>query len=357
MRNRDLHSLLKLIDPDTFEYPDTLDELIRTNAPIVAARDLLGQTDIPKDAILEQIENAQKFPLLADNRTLERIRNDLTVRPLDSATRAEIALRLDGANQMANFIVRTRRRDVEEIRIRRIPFAPFLKMNKLEQDFYDAVTTEIRAYASFCSINERFILSTPQRLLTSSLAAAAAHWSAEESGNEDEIEETDEDMNDEKWSARPIVSKLAILVRKLDINDELEKSDTKFDLFLDRLRQLWETEPKEKVVVFSSFKPTLYYLQRRLTMENIGSELLHGSISDPRHMVLQRFRDDPHIRILLSSEVGGEGVDLQFCGIVVNYDLPWNPMRIEQRVGRVDRLDQSRDKVRIVNFFYSNTID
>ena len=61
--------------------------------------------------------------------------------------------------------------------------------------------------------------------------------------------------------------------------------------------------------------------------------------------------------MLLSSEVGSEGVDLQFSSIVVNYDLPWNPMRLEQRIGRVDRLGQTSQKVMILNLVYEGTID
>jgi hypothetical protein len=61
--------------------------------------------------------------------------------------------------------------------------------------------------------------------------------------------------------------------------------------------------------------------------------------------------------VLLSSEVGSEGIDLQFCRIVVNYDLPWNPMRVEQRIGRVDRVNQTADRISIVNFKVRNTIE
>ena len=61
--------------------------------------------------------------------------------------------------------------------------------------------------------------------------------------------------------------------------------------------------------------------------------------------------------MLLSSKVGSEGIDLQFCWVIVNYDLPWNPMRLEQRIGRVDRLGQKSPKVVILNLIYEGTID
>src|SRR5262249_3105838 len=85
--------------------------------------------------------------------------------------------------------------------------------------------------------------------------------------------------------------------------------------------------------------------------------LLHGSVKEPRDVILRRFEQRATSKVLLSSEVGSEGVDLQFCWIVVNYDLPWNPMRLEQRIGRVDRLGQKSPKVVILNLIYENTID
>jgi hypothetical protein len=73
--------------------------------------------------------------------------------------------------------------------------------------------------------------------------------------------------------------------------------------------------------------------------------------------LIERFRTEPSIRILLSSEVASEGVDLQFCRFLVNYDLPWNPMKVEQRIGRIDRLGQTAERIDILNLVYADTID
>ena len=92
-------------------------------------------------------------------------------------------------------------------------------------------------------------------------------------------------------------------------------------------------------------------------MDNgISNELLHGSVKEPRESILERFRSGD-AKVLLSSEIGSEGVDLQFSSIVVNYDLPWNPMKIEQRIGRVDRLGQTKPVVAVLNLIYADTID
>lgn len=356
LRNRDLHSLLRLIDPDTFEYESTLDELILTNAPIVQARDMLLRTNTPVEPIIERLEEASRYEILAESKTVALVRDEL-VKPMDVSKRAELAARLEQANQLANFVTRTRRRDVDDLRVRRDPKVPTLKMDADEERFYKEVTEEVTEYARSLAASERFLLSTPQRLLASSPAAASAYWAAYAPNGRDSIEETDDDLEDEGSDERPLVSRLAVLSRRLDLTRRLEEVDTKYRLLLDQLRQLWSEDLGSKVIVFSSFKPTLHYLQRRLTTDGVGCELLHGSVKESRTALLRRFREQTESKVLLSSEVGSEGIDLQFCWVIVNYDLPWNPMRLEQRIGRVDRLGQKSPKVVILNLIYEGTID
>jgi superfamily II DNA or RNA helicase len=359
LRNRDLNSLLRLIDPDTFQYESTLEELILTNAPIVEARDLLTKPGTSAEAIIELISRAREYELLADSSALERIQGELETKPLDEIARVEIASRLEQVNQLANYVTRTRRREVSmEFRVQREPTAPTLRMAPDEEAFYTEVTREVIDYAKDCDANERFLLSTPQRLLTSSPAAASAHWAAYHGGAVDPVEETDDDIEHQSEpDERPLVSRLSALCRSLNMTLRLEAADQKYALLLSQLRKLWKDDPGSKIVVFSSFKPTLHYLRKRLEADGIGTELLHGSVKEPRDAILQRFERRATSKVLLSSEIGSEGVDLQFCWIIVNYDLPWNPMRLEQRIGRVDRLGQKSPKVVILNLIYDNTID
>ena len=357
LRSRDLHSLLCLIDSNTFEYESTVDELIRTNEPIIKARDLLLRSNASQNQIIECINAACRFEVLANSKTLELLREDLGKSPLDAANRAEFATRLESANQMANYMNRTRRRDVEKLRIVRDPKAPLLTMHEEERDFYEDVTLEIVKYAVDREVNWGFLLSTSLRLLTSSPAAASRYWAESHHSDQDPIEETDDDLTQSDGEDHPLRDRLASLARRLNRTERLEEVDTKFEMLLSQLRQLWNSEPNTKVIVFSSFKPTLRYLEQRLREQNIGCELLHGSVSEPRDGILKRFREEQRAHVLLSSEVGSEGVDLQFCSIVVNYDLPWNPMKVEQRIGRVDRLGQEKPKVTVLNLIYERTID
>src|SRR6185369_3858452 len=113
----------------------------------------------------------------------------------------------------------------------------------------------------------------------------------------------------------------------------------------------------EKVVLFSSFRATLKYLSERLNADGMTNISLMGGGKINKDDVLKQFKLQYGPQVLLSSEVGGEGIDLQFCRVLVNYDLPWNPMRVEQRIGRIDRLGQKAEKIIIWNLFYEDTID
>ena len=137
----------------------------------------------------------------------------------------------------------------------------------------------------------------------------------------------------------------------------LRKHDSKYEQFRAVMVDYLKANPKEKVVVFSYFRETLRYLAERLCEDGIKCQVLMGGMQESKYEVINRFRDDGRISVLLSSEVASEGVDLQFSRVLVNYDLPWNPMKVEQRIGRIDRIGQQADIINIINLCYANTID
>jgi SNF2 family DNA or RNA helicase len=110
-----------------------------------------------------------------------------------------------------------------------------------------------------------------------------------------------------------------------------------------------------KAVVFTEFIPTLDHLKHICEARGIRYSLFSGGLSRPeKDAAIVRFRDEA--RVLLSTGAGGEGRNLQFADTIVNFDLPWNPMRIEQRVGRVHRIGQTRD-VFVFNFCQEGTVE
>lgn len=133
--------------------------------------------------------------------------------------------------------------------------------------------------------------------------------------------------------------------------------DAKAEALLDWLYRLQseEGDPELKALVFTEFVPTQEMLSRFLTERGFSVVCLNGSMDmEERKRVQEAFAKDA--RILISTDAGGEGLNLQFCHVVINYDIPWNPMRLEQRIGRVDRIGQPH-VVRAVNFVFEGSVE
>ena len=133
--------------------------------------------------------------------------------------------------------------------------------------------------------------------------------------------------------------------------------DAKAEALLDWLYRLQseETDPELKALVFTEFVSTQEMLRQFLTERGFSVVCLNGSMDmEERKRVQEAFAKDT--RILISTDAGGEGLNLQFCHVVFNYDIPWNPMRLEQRIGRVDRIGQAHG-VRAVNFVFDGSVE
>ena len=133
-----------------------------------------------------------------------------------------------------------------------------------------------------------------------------------------------------------------------------EYEDAKFEELINIIEEVFKHGSK-KIVIFALFRKTLKYLQLRFRKRGYGTLMIHGHIEN-RAEILDEFKNNPDAHILLSSEVGSEGLDMQFCNSMVNYDLPWNPMVVEQRIGRIDRFGQLSPVVNIYNIIVANSI-
>lgn len=138
---------------------------------------------------------------------------------------------------------------------------------------------------------------------------------------------------------------------------ESQGPDAKAEALLDWIYRLQaeEGDPDLKVLVFTEFVPTQEMLYEFLTERGFEVVCLNGSMDmEERKRVQEAFARDA--RILISTDAGGEGLNLQFCHVVINYDIPWNPMRLEQRIGRVDRIGQTHT-VRAINFVFEDSVE
>ncbi len=125
---------------------------------------------------------------------------------------------------------------------------------------------------------------------------------------------------------------------------KLPEVDAKFSAFSEVLKGIWAKEPRAKVLVFTEATDTLHALQARLRHGGVEALGYHGELAlAERDRQVARFRDPDGPRVLLSTEVGGEGRNFQFAHHLINYDLPWSPSTMEQRIGRLDRIGQTQN--------------
>ena len=138
---------------------------------------------------------------------------------------------------------------------------------------------------------------------------------------------------------------------------EQEGPDAKAEALIEWIYKLQsdENEPDLKVLVFTEFIPTQEMLKEFLVARGISAVTLNGSMDmDERQQAQDAFRKTH--RVLISTDAGGEGLNLQFAHVIINYDIPWNPMRLEQRIGRVDRIGQPKT-VQAINFVFENSVE
>ena len=362
-KERDLFALLRLVDPDTFAVEEVFPQVMTANEPLLKARQLALDPTAMGMAIREHLRTAASHPLLAGNRQLAGlIERDLTEEYLaEKANRVDLANRIERVNLLRHTVNRTRKVEVHELKVVREPYSQFVELDPdgPEWDFYQRVTAAIREYAWERGVNDGFLLAPPQRQVSSCMYAAARSW-LDKSGISDLTTLLYEDLGADDvglTGVSPLIDHLIqYVLPHIDV-EALRREDTKYDAFSGVVQEHLEGHPEEKVIVFSFFKGTLRYLAERLGENGIQTQLLHGSIGETKQDVINRFRDDPKIPVLLTSEVASEGVDLQFSRVLINYDLPWNPMKIEQRIGRIDRIGQEAEKIFIWNLGYADTID
>jgi superfamily II DNA or RNA helicase len=367
LKNRDLFQLTNLIDADTFDHPKAFDDILSANEPLVRAREAVLRGRISRDELLDSLEGANRHPLLAGSRQLRALINEIPSDEELSTPRgaSHVAQRIDTVNLLGHAVTRTRKRDVIEWKVIRDVEALEVELeHPIEREFYDGVTHIVREYCGRADAHEGFLLATPQRQMSSSIPAAFRFWrqraaSIREEGEIDLYEDLgiDDSLSSLPDSGvGPLVAAIIDEVGNLASYELLAKHDSKYKHFLALLRSLLEEYPAEKVVVFSYFRATLDYLRDRLNEDGIPSLCLKGG-GDDKDEVIREFQEREGPLVLLSTEVGSEGIDLQFAWVMINYDMPWNPMKVEQRIGRIDRLGQKSPRIIVRNLVCADTID
>ncbi len=245
-----------------------------------------------------------------------------------------------------------------------------------QRTLYEAVTTYVRhGYNQSLKTKQRhigFLMILMQRLVTSSTSAIRTTLERRLEALRQPTGQQIGLFDEETWFELDGESQVSTVIDMAGWRDELVEvetlldmariteagaSDAKAEALLELIYRLQqeEQEPDLKVLVFTEFVPTQKMLCDFLSQRGISMAVLNGSMGLEQRVGAQKaFARD--VRVLVSTDAGGEGLNLQFCHVIVNFDMPWNPMRLEQRIGRVDRIGQAK-VVRAVNFVLDDTVE
>ena len=173
---------------------------------------------------------------------------------------------------------------------------------------------------------------------------------------DDELDVSDYSVEHTSSGLKTEIEMLQKLVEEAELCKATE-TDAKATALMEKIYSLRSCgiEANNKVLVFTEFRQTQDFLIRVLNEQGLKCEKVNGSMSmEERHRALVNFRDEADV--LVATDAAGESLNVQFCHIVFNYDLPWNPMALEQRIGRVDRIGQKYE-VKAFNMLTNNSVD
>lgn len=365
VHQEDLRTLLRMVDEDFFSSEYLFDELLVSNRPAVRLANALASIPMDMEGAKREVTALRGSAFVGRSPHLDSLDEELKhIEETSGSERAKHAVRAqslaESLNILASFMTRTRRVQVQELRIERIPRILRVELTREERQFYWAVVEHVRRQAA---LDNRpfhvFQVIGLQMRAASCIPALVEELRAKRiNADEELLDETFGSIFDEDAEVGESLGLSPEAFRQL-LTHDFEKHDGKFASLLEFLNEL---PVGDKVVIFAFYRGTLQYLERRLGMAGYRCSVIHGGIpadkkNDERKKAIFRFRDDQNVRILLSSEVGSEGLNLQFSRVLINYDLPWNPMKIEQRIGRIDRVGQKADKLAIVHFKLVGTIE
>jgi hypothetical protein len=277
----------------------------------------------------------------------------------------------------------------------RIPFRDpkpeWIEMKPDEWELYERIEEYIRDHYQKYEAERKglgFIMTVYRRRLTSSFYAiqrslerrlaflkgeTQVTWLSEEDLDQEDLEEDVTELlpiNDEAEAAGDSVPALFLgeveYVERFLADLRSLGTDSKFEQLAKDLGEILRR--RDSVIVFTQYTDTMDYLREKLRQvyggqvacySGRGGEQWNGIawVGTSKENIKTAFREKREVKILLCTESASEGLNLQTCGVLINYEMPWNPMRAEQRIGRIDRIGQVYDRVWIRNYFYDGTVE
>ena len=365
--NHDLFVLLNTLRPDLILDHESFEHMAEPNPFINQAVDYVRTqeqdwTARTMEALDQATQTAWGQAILRDNPEFKRVQERLAEGRITADERVQLITDIESLHTFSGIINRTRRRDIGTFTIRKSETVN-VSFTASQQQLHDQLL-EVQAEIFrrlHGNINVKFMMTTIRRQAASCLYGLAPFLEHILSRHLDELEWDEADdmgsvpSSDTIGSIQPQIQAILEKARSLD------PYDPKLEAFRKVIREK-QSLSNNKIMLFSSFRHTLSYLYKHLKADGVRVGMIHGGTPDEERVALRsRFEkpreDSDTLDVLLFSEIGCEGLDYQFCDCIVNYDLPWNPMRVEQRIGRIDRNGQQSETVAIVNLITPGTVD
>ena len=346
LRETDLLHLLGLLEPADFDTMDDLEARLAPNAVLNEVGRQLTRGDSSADefrAIVSKLEGMvfeKAITLRPEFGDLLEILDRAPLVPRDIAGARRLIGKL---NALSTTVTRTRRAEVDEKKALRDASGIPVTWHPAESEFYSEYLVWCSARAKAAKTAMYFSMQMPLRLASTSVHLAAATVL----NDDPEVWEGDSEGRAKNW-VDPHPALVAAAKRVL------ESTDTKLSALGKVLSELHELG--RPALLFTWSKKTLRYLQAAYG-DKYRIAVMNGDVPRrQRRTIMKEFRAGGY-DFLFANKVASEGLDFEFCSAVINYDLPWNPMEVEQRIGRIDRIGQQSEKILIRNFYNDEAID
>lgn len=363
----DLYVLFNILRPDLIIDRPSFEHMSAPNPYInraieFARRATHGWQNSAIQGFNSAADTAWGKNMLRNNPDFQKLLKHLQEKELSHSERISFIRETEQLHTFSSIVNRTRRRDIGNFTTR-TPETVKVEFTSQQRELHDTILN-IQAKVLECihgNQNLKFMMTTIRRQLASCIYGLKPFLEDILTRRIDELQWDESDGLPESFSNENISPVADEIRRIIAIAEKIDPYDPKIKALLTIARDK-QNLSNNKILLFSSFRHTLRYILEHLLRDRLRVALIQGDTPDEDRSILrERFslpKDNPDaLDILLSSEVGCEGLDYQFCDCIVNYDLPWNPMRIEQRIGRIDRYGQKSEKVLIYNLITPGTVD
>ncbi|PEQ91711.1 DNA/RNA helicase, superfamily II [Bacillus sp. AFS006103] len=385
LRDSDLFHLMNILNPSLYPDPQSFEALIEPVKVINQTKNYLLQNRIEEYPtilrLLEILESILMGNIIQSHTGIQLLKERLqSNQKLMVEEVVQFERILSSLNPLENSFTRTLKKEAFKQKVVRDVVKIPVHLTEQENNFYNAViqmSEELFLAKGGNPAALGFVTNLPRRMAASCIPAMQDYlqWSLQtnlyhgsnfKELDDEMVEENVDDVGDDsamRTAALPtsIKKKYEYL---LEVAKQLGEFDSKYEQFKQYITKLLNSVENSQVIVFSFFIRTLNYLKRCLEEDGFSVNLITGETplvgknkgQIGRYEIIDQFKNK-EFQILLSSDVGGEGLDFQFCQAMINYDLPYNPMKVEQRIGRIDRFGQKAEKVFVASMYLAGTVD